>query len=323
MKRRYLVTNTPAWLLLIAAVAMLGLTRCGDRLRAELPELPDNAVNFIVASDLGRNGYYDQKPVARIMAYTAEQADVEIIAAAGDVHHFEGVAGVNDPLWMTNYELIYDHPELMINWYAICGNHEYRGNTQAVLDYAQVSRRWNAPARYYTRVLTADDGVSCLLVFIDTTPLMDKYRDDTLTYPDACRQNATLQLQWLDSVLTRSTEKWKIVIGHHPVYAHTKKDDSERADMQARLAPVLEKNRVDVYFCGHIHNFQHIKMPSSTVNYVVNSSGSLARPAEATEGTQFCSGDPGFTLCSANADTFRFFFINQKGKTIYEYFISQ
>jgi hypothetical protein len=27
----------------------------------------------------------------------------KLIAAAGDVHYFEGVAGVNDPLWMTKF----------------------------------------------------------------------------------------------------------------------------------------------------------------------------------------------------------------------------
>jgi hypothetical protein len=311
-------------LLSASALALIALlfTACSGKICAELPEIPDDAVNFIVANDLGRNGYYDQKPIAQLMAYTAGHLDIEMIAAAGDVHHFGGVASVGDPLWMTNYELIYDHPELMIDWYAICGNHEYRGNTQAVLDYAHVSRRWNAPSRYYTRVITAGDSASVRLVFIDTTPLMDKYRNDTLTYPDAYRQDARLQLQWIDSVLACSTEEWKVVIGHHPVYAETKKEESERADLQARLAPILEENHADVYFCGHIHNFQHIRFSSSTVNYVVNSAGSLARPAKAMEGTQFCSGDPGFTLCSADASAFRFFFINGEGKTIYRYAIT-
>lgn len=288
---------------------------------AALPGLSGAAVNFIIASDLGRNGYHQQKPVARIMGAVAANVDVEMIAAAGDVHHFGGVASASDPLWMTNYELIYDHPELMIDWLAICGNHEYRGNTRAVLDYARVSRRWNAPARYYTRVLAADDGGACRLLFIDTTPMMDKYRRDTLDYPDACRQDLDAQLRWIDSVLVHSTEKWKIVIGHHPVYAETKKDGEERADMQARLAPILERNAVDAYFCGHIHNFQHIRPPASRVHYVVNSSGSLSRPVKATGGTLFCHPDPGFTICSVDDQSFRFFFINHEGKNIYHYTI--
>ena len=35
-------------------------------------------------------------------------------------------------------------------WYGVLGNHEYRGNTQAMMDYSEISRRWNMPDRYYT-----------------------------------------------------------------------------------------------------------------------------------------------------------------------------
>ena len=77
----------------------------------------DKKFNFYVANDLGRNGYYDQKPIAELMGVMAENGtDPEFVLATGDVHHFEGVRSVNDPLWMTNYELIYSHPELMIDW---------------------------------------------------------------------------------------------------------------------------------------------------------------------------------------------------------------
>ena len=72
---------------------------------------------------------------------------------------------LDDPLWMTNYELIYSHPELQIPWYPILGNHEYRGNTQAVLDYSNVSRRWQMPARYYSKVFE-EDGATLRVVFI-------------------------------------------------------------------------------------------------------------------------------------------------------------
>ena len=97
------------------------------------------------------------------MGEMAEEVGPECVIAAGDVHHFEGVRSVDDPLWMTNYELIYSHPELMIDWYPICGNHEYRGSTQAVLDYARVSRRWEMPARYYTKTFN-EEGTTVRVV---------------------------------------------------------------------------------------------------------------------------------------------------------------
>lgn len=310
---------------LLIAVVLLALA-CNptkQKNQTAYPELPENAKNFIIANDLGRNGYYDQKPIATIMGDYADNVDIEFIAAAGDVHHFEGVASVQDPLWMTNFELIYDHPELMIDWMAIAGNHEYRGNTQAVLDYSKISRRWYAPSKYYTKVIEVGDNTKCRLLFIDTTPMMDKYRIDTLQYPDAHKQDYQKQLHWIDSTLTNSTEKWKIVIGHHPVYAETSKDDSERTDLQNRLAPILEKNGVDAYFCGHIHNFQHIKPKGSKVEYIVNSSASKSRKVKALEETIFCNPDAGFTLCSLLDETFEFYFINQNGKTIYQYSIKK
>ena len=285
----------------------------------KIPEIEKSATNFIIANDLGRNGYYEQKNIAAIMGETAEKCDIEFIAAAGDVHHFMGVRSVNDPLWMTNYELIYSHPELMIKWYAICGNHEYRGNTQAVLDYSNVSRRWIAPSKYYTFTEIAEDGTPFRLLFIDTTPLIDKYRKDTIGYPDASKQDMETQLQWIDSVLTNASEKWTIVIGHHPVYAGTEKIDSERTDMQQRLAPILEKHKVDAYFCGHIHNYQHIRPAASHVNYIVNSSASLSRKVITTPDTKFCSPDAGFIFCSLTNDNFTFFFINHQGEIIYQY----
>jgi hypothetical protein len=277
------------------------------------------AYNFMIANDMGRNGYYDQKPIAEQMGEWADKAHIKFVAAAGDIHHFNGVASVNDPLWMTNYELIYKHPELMLDWFPILGNHEYRGNTQAVLDYSKVSRRWVMPARYYTMVKKVDKNTSIRLVFIDTAPLIDKYRNDSEDYPDACKQDDKAQLHFIDSVLSVSTEKWKVVIGHHPVYAQTLKDEDERTDMQARLDPILRKYKVDFYVCGHIHNFQHIKKKDSPVEYFVNSSASGARSVEAIEGTQFCSGKSGFTLCSATNADLALTFIDVTGKPIYSY----
>ena len=305
------------FLLFIYVAAICNLHAGG--LLKNLPETEETATNFIIANDLGRNGYYEQKNIAAIMGETAEKSDIEFIAAAGDVHHYMGVRSINDPLWMTNYELIYSHPELMINWYAVSGNHEYQGNTQAIIDYSNVSRRWIAPSKYYTLSETAEDGTTFRLVFIDTTPLIDKYRNDTAKYPDAHKQDAEAQLQWVDSVLTHATEKWKIVIGHHPVFADTRKDESERTDMQQRLAPILEKYKVDLYFCGHIHNFQHIRPETSQVNYIVNSSASLSRKVNVTPDTKFCSSDPGFTFCSVTKNAFTFFFINHNGEIIYQY----
>lgn len=277
----------------------------------------EDKLNFYVANDLGRNGYYDQKPIAEMMGELGEMIGPEFVLATGDVHHFEGVRSVNDPLWMTNFELIYSHPELMIPWYPICGNHEYRGNTQAVIDYSAVSRRWEMPARYYTKVFD-EEGVTLRIVWIDTTPLIDKYRRDSVKYADACRQDIDSQLEWLDSVLETAQEDWVIVAGHHPIYADTYKSETERLDMQNRVDAILRRHRVDMYICGHIHNFQHIRVEGSDIDYIVNSSGSLSRDVKPVEGTVFCSGASGFSVVTADKATLILRMLDKNGDVLHE-----
>jgi len=279
----------------------------------------DGKFTFLIASDLGRNGYYDQKQIAEMMGEVAAIVDPGFIALAGDTHHFQGVRSVRDPLWLTNFEWIYKHPELMIAWHPVLGNHEYEGSTQAVLDYASVSRRWEMPDRYYAMTKPAAEGVDVLLLFIDTPPLIDKYRDNPVHHPDAGMQDMDRQLAWIDATLAASDAKWKVVLGHHPIYAGTTKDGVERSDLQERLQPLLDNHGVDITVSGHIHNFQHIRVPGSGVDYFVNSSASQSREVVPFEGALFASPDPGFSLCTVKDQKLIITFVNQDGKIIYQH----
>lgn len=291
----------------------VGLSVNAQTLATEL----DGDVKLMIGNDLGRNGYYEQKSIAELMGKVAETLGPDAFIALGDTHHFLGIESVDDPLWMTNYELIYSHPELQVEWCPVLGNHEYRGNTQAVIDYSGISRRWNMPSRYYTRIFD-NDGTRVKIIFIDTTPIIDKYRADSTEYPDAVRQNVEAQLQWLDNELSRDDNAdWTIVAGHHPVYAQTPKQSSEREDLQSKVEPILRKHKVDMYVCGHIHNFQHIRR--NGIDYVVNSSGSLSRQdVSVVDGTIFCSGVPGFSILSATPRNLTLSMIDPTGKVIHQ-----
>lgn len=277
----------------------------------------DGDVKLMIGSDLGRNGYYEQKPIAELMGKIAGAVGPDAFLALGDTHHCIGIGSVNDPLWMTNYELIYSHPELQVEWCPVLGNHEYRGNTQAVIDYSGVSRRWTMPSRYYSRIFD-NDGTRVKVVFIDTTPIINKYHKNTAEYPDVHRQDVAAQLQWLDNELSRDDNAdWTIVAGHHPVYAQTPKQSSERDDMQTKVDPILRKHKVDMYICGHIHNFQHIR--KNGIDYVVNTSGSLSRPeVSATDGTVFCDGGSGFSLLTATSKVLTVSLIDCAGNVIHQ-----
>lgn len=303
--------------LILSAIAVLFVSFATFAQTPEVWSSLKKDANFFMANDLGKNGYYDQKKIAELMGVIAEKIGPECVIAAGDVHHFSGVQSVEDPLWMTNYELIYSHPELMIDWLPILGNHEYRGNTQAIIDYSNISRRWNMPGRYYTKVYE-EDGTSVRFIMIDTTPLINKYREENKKYPDACKQDNEPQLQWLDSLLNEAKEDWVIVVGYHPIYAETSKEDSERMDMQNNVDRILRKHKnVAMYLCGHIHNFQHIRVKGSSIDYVVNSSASLSRDVNAITGTQFCSPETGFSVIAADKNELALHMIDKEGKVLH------
>ena len=173
------------------------------------------------------------------------------------------------------------------------------------------------PARYYTKVFNKKN-VSVRIVFLDTTPLIDRYREETDKYPDAVKQDVQKELDWLDQTLRQAKEDWVIVVGHHPIYAETSKAEYERTDMQKRVMPILHRyNNVSIYACGHIHNFQHIRMKGDPIDYVVNSAGALSRKVKPIEGTVFCSGEPGFSVIAATQKQLKLHMIDKQGRVLH------
>lgn len=84
-------------LLLIPSISWAQLSR------EEIAKACDDGFNFILATDLGRNGYYDQKTVAHAMGELADEGDAEFVLALGDTFHYIGVESSSDPLWLTNF----------------------------------------------------------------------------------------------------------------------------------------------------------------------------------------------------------------------------
>lgn len=279
-----------------------------------IPLPSGSAYNFIVISDQGRNGYYNQKEVADMMARVATDCGVRFYVTGGDNFQINGVQSVQDPLWMSSFENIYTHPSSHYDWYPALGNHDHGGNVQAQIDYSKISRRWRMPANYYTVIKSRND-VSVRLVILDTYPLVLALSGTT---PDYSVQDAKKQLAWVDSVLTVAKEDWIVVVGHHPVYsAHPTRGNSK--ELVEYLNPILNKHNVDFYIGAHDHIFQHLKDPKSKIDYFVNTAASEVRPAATNEMTIFTASSPGFSICSATKTSLSMYFINVEGNAIYRY----
>ena len=162
------------------------------------------------------------------------------------------------------------------------------------------------------------DSERVRFVFIDTTPLIGKYRAEQAKYPDVQLVDPDTEVRWIDSVLCASNEKWKIVVGHHPMYTYDGKDDCEQEDMRARLEEIFRRNSVDAYFCGHIHTFQHIRTGQDSIDYVVNTSASKQRAPQRGPLTQYAGENSGFGLLSFDEGTMHYTLVNSRGEREYE-----
>ena len=277
----------------------------------------DHSLNFFIISDYGRNGFDNQKEVADQMAIQADSIEPEFIVTCGDNFQVNGVASVQDPLWMSSFENIYRKPSLQVDWYPVFGNHDYKGNTQAEIDYSLVSRRWRFESHYYTFVRKINDSVSARFIFLDTPPMVNEYHKKP-GYPDIAAQDTAKQLAWFNKVLANSKEQWKLVFGHHPVFSASLKHGNTQ-EMIDRVKPLLERYNAQFYFCGHDHDLQHLKEKGGKPDYIVTGTGSEIRLCNKNDLSLFSKSTPAFTCITFQADSVRVGFIDVSGNCVYSY----
>lgn len=298
LSRRNLLTS--------AAVSGAGLSAALPA-EAAAPSLP-----FVLIGDWGRHGRDHQLNVAVQMGETAAGIKSRFVVSLGDNFYENGVTRLDDPYWRTSFEDIYTADSLQTPWKVILGNHDYRGNVQAQLDYSHLSSRWELPARYYSVTETLPDGGMAEFFYLDTSPFIREYIGTTT---DIAGQDITKQMAWLNDALGRSAARWKIVIGHHPIYTALTGRDHDQPDMIAHIDPILRAHNVPIYINGHDHSLQATTI--SGITYVTNGAGSETYHTGNAGRNGFVSGNHGFMTCSLSSEKLDFALINMSGRTLY------
>lgn len=279
---------------------------------------PDNALHFIVMGDWGRNGENYQKEVAAGMGKAAHDLGASFVIATGDNFYPYGVASTQDYHWISSFENIYTAQSLHVKWFPVLGNHDYISNPDAEVEYSKISSRWSMPSRYYSRTFTIGAD-TVLLAFLDTDPIVKEMlgvKHDTIKYPAG---GVERQYQWLENLLSSSKARWKMVVGHHPLYTGGwRKDSRDTKNMKEYLEPVFAKYNVDVYICGHEHHLEYIK-PAGKTHYIISGAASETRPvALHPDGGKFAAAVQGFATFSVSRDKLLIQFIDYKDKIINE-----
>lgn len=270
--------------------------------------------SFAVLGDWGRDTP-EQHHVAAAMGRAAAEARSDFVLAIGDNFYSDGVTSTDDPLWQSVFEGVYTHPALQVPWYALLGNHDYRGNPQAQIDYAARSKRWRMPARYYQVADASLARADTELFAIDTCPFVERYRaDDGMIGRNTRSQDTKPQLAWLDHALSQSRAKWKIVTGHHPIRSGGS-GHGDQPEIIAQVLPILNRHGVQAYIAGHDHDLQHIRRDG--IDMIQCGGGMEARPVQPVEGTRFCRAAAGFGMVRIAGDLLSFDLRDERGASLY------
>ena len=278
--------------------------------------LPDGSLRFLVVGDWGRRGAFHQQETADQMGRTAAEMRAQFVVATGDNIYDDGVRDVHDSLWKYSFEDIYTAPALQVPWYVALGNHDYRTNPQAQVEYTLFSPRWKMPARYYNVVWQITPEVAAEFFVIDTSPFISGYYNDPKYVKSVTGQDTKAQLAWLEQKLAASTAKWKFVVGHHTIYSSSAKH-GDNDDMIRAFRPLLEKYGVQAYLNGHDHDMEVIK--EGPVHYITSGAGSSVR-GEMKPGANslFANGaESGFLAVKLTPDRFDYQFVDWQGKVLF------
>ena len=287
----------------------------------------EKALHFIAMGDWGRNGADHQLQVAKQMGVTANEIGSKFTIATGDNFYPSGVISEFDPLWNYSFEAIYTDFRLQWDWYPVLGNHDYISKPDAQVKYSAISRRWKMPARYYSKVfsINGDTTEQVLLVFIDTNPLIPEFYKNSEYGPNVKGQDTVKQKRWMEKLLsnTSSNIKWKIVIGHHPMYTGGSRTEGyDTKAIRNSLKPLFDKCKVDVYLSGHEHSLQHMQS-SGNLHHIISGAASEKTPARLIENSLLAASDYGFFVFSVTGNELLLQAVNHTGKIIYNYTIKK
>jgi hypothetical protein len=287
----------------------------------------EKALHFIAMGDWGRNGADHQLQVAKQMGITANEIGSMFTIATGDNFYPSGVISEFDPLWNYSFEAVYTDFRLQWDWYPVLGNHDYKSNPDAQVKYSTISRRWKMPARYYSKTfsINGDTTQQVLLVFIDTNPLISEFYKNAEYGTHVKGQDTAKQKRWMEKLLSNKSPniKWKIVIGHHPMYSGGGRTEGyDTKAIRNSLKPMFDKYQVDVYLSGHEHSLQHMQS-AGNMHHIISGAASEKTPARLIENSLMSASEYGFFVFSVTGNELLLQAVNDTGKIIYSYTIKK
>ena len=242
-----------------------------DRVIAANPAKKDLLLRFVSVADTG-TGARGQYAVARAMTLYHKQNPYDLVVLAGDNIYNNGeIEKIGDVFERPYKDLLKQN----VKFQACLGNHDIRtANGDLEVKYPG----FNMKGRYYT---FSRNNVQFFA--LDTNGNADWKN----------------QLTWLEKELSLSKAAWKVVFGHHPIYASGVYGSNP--DFIKTFTPLFQKYGVQLYINGHEHHYERTRSINGTT-YLICGAGAGNRPVGKNDWTEYSTSDLSFAAYEVYAD---------------------
>ncbi|MBW4510315.1 MAG: metallophosphoesterase [Scytonematopsis contorta HA4267-MV1] len=240
-------------------------------------------LRFVSVADTG-TGDKGQYSVAKAMTNYHSKNPYDLVILAGDNIYNNGE--------MEKIEAVFERPyapllKQNVKFQAVLGNHDIRtANGEPQLKYPG----FNMKGRYYT---FRRDAVQ--FFGLDTNVNADWKS----------------QLDWLEKELSSSDAPWKIVFGHHPVYASGVYGSNP--DFIKKFTPLFQKYNVQLYINGHEHHYERTRSINGTT-YLICGAGAGNRAVGRNDWTEYSTSDLSFATYEVYKDKIELTGIDTKNR---------
>ena len=230
-------------------------------LNTELAEKPK--LRFFALGDTGTGGE-GQFAVGRAMEARCNQllaegsGDLDGILLLGDNAYPIGFSGVEDGQWRSKIVDPYSGSCLSkVPIYPVLGNHDYKQNPGAEIEYTLINPRWRLPNRFYSlswghllKIIALDSNLS-----------------------DMCFNPSFCGLDFLTDHLKMDDARWTLVMAHHPIASLSDHGFNYRGGLRGLILKPYLCSRIDAYLSGHSHHLEYREPAGCRMGIFVSGGG--------------------------------------------------
>ncbi|MBG1269736.1 metallophosphoesterase family protein [Nostoc sp. WHI] len=228
-------------------------------------------LRFVSVADTG-TGDKGQYAVAGAMNAYHKEKPYDLVVLAGDNIYNNGEIEKINAVFERPYKVLLKQG---VKFQACLGNHDIRtANGDPQVKYAG----FNMKGRYYTFKREAVQFFA-----LDTNS----------------NANWKNQLLWLEKELSLSNAPWKVVFGHHPIYASG--HYGSNPEFIKIFTPLFQKYGVQVYINGHEHHYERTRAINGTT-YLITGAGAGSRPVKRSEWTEYSAQKLSFAAYEVYTD---------------------